>query len=371
MDSKRLRSVEIKSADRGEVQAVFATYNVVDDDGDVTLPGAFKDGADVAISAYGHGSWPQRGNVPPVGRGTIKTTGTEAMLDGKFFLKTAGGRDAFELVKEMGPLQEWSYGYDILASAPGEVDGKSVQYLQALDVHEVSPVLKGSGVNTRTLGVKEGEPPSMLVKTAVRPHSTPVTNRAWDGAAVVGALPDNASGADLKSVFAWYDASAPDPDGDNYPDAKSAWKFPHHHGIGGPANVQALSLGIAALNGARGGISIPDGDRAGVYAHLAAHLRDADREPPALRDAGSGGEVKFSDELLDFRCVIEEFGERVARVVALRAAKGKRLSQINGEYLEWIAGSLDKLQSQLKDLQSTPAELAAQELARFVAFRQS
>ncbi len=38
------------------------------------------------------------------------------------------------------------------------------------------------------------------------------------------------------------------------------------------------------LNGGRGGTTIPETDRRGVWEHLAAHLRDADLEPPDLRD---------------------------------------------------------------------------------------
>jgi hypothetical protein len=62
-----------------------------------------------------------------------------------------------------------------------------------------------------------------------------------------------------------------DSDGDA--DAKVSYKFPHHKSSGGPAFVRACQQGIAILNGARGGSSIPDSDRQGVYNHLARHLR--------------------------------------------------------------------------------------------------
>ena len=48
---------EVKSAELGEVRAVFATLDVVDSDGDVIRPGAIGD-QEVLISSYGHGSWP-------------------------------------------------------------------------------------------------------------------------------------------------------------------------------------------------------------------------------------------------------------------------------------------------------------------------
>ncbi len=156
MTTKALAGVEIKNADKGEVQAVFATFDVVDKDGDVTLPGAFTEGAPVRISAYGHTSW---GGALPVGKGTIRTTQKEAILDGQFFLGTTAGRDTFEVVKQLGELglQEWSYGFDIKGpdgASFGEHDGRHVQFLKQLAVHEVSPVLLGAGVDTRVLATK-------------------------------------------------------------------------------------------------------------------------------------------------------------------------------------------------------------------------
>ncbi|WP_062207966.1 HK97 family phage prohead protease [Streptomyces sp. NBRC 109706] len=153
MDTKTLRGVEIKNEDRGEVTAVFATLGVTDHDGDVTREGAFTDGAKVAISAYGHASW---GAALPAGKGVIHVRGDEAVLDGQFFLATAHGRDTFETVKALAEdgLGEWSYGFDIDEYAFGEHDGRHVRFLDRVTVHEVSPVLLGAGVNTRTLAAK-------------------------------------------------------------------------------------------------------------------------------------------------------------------------------------------------------------------------
>ncbi len=164
MNLKQLAHVHIKDADRGEIEAVFATLDVVDHDGDVTRKGAFDTGAPVRISAWGHSVWSDRGNKMPVGKGTIRETGTEAILDGKFFLDTTEGRDTFTVVKEMsvdGPGQEWSYGFDIIDSEPTEVDGKKARLLTKLKVHEISPVLLGAGIGTRTVGVKDTERPKL------------------------------------------------------------------------------------------------------------------------------------------------------------------------------------------------------------------
>lgn len=150
MDTKSLR-VTVKDAAAGQVTAVFSTFNVIDSDGDVTLPGAFQDGAQVLISAYGHTSWD---GALPVGKGVIHTTDQEAVLDGQFFMDTGAGADTFAVVKEIGSMGQWSYGYDPKEYSYGEFEGADVRFLKALTVHEVSPVLLGAGVGTRTLSAK-------------------------------------------------------------------------------------------------------------------------------------------------------------------------------------------------------------------------
>ena len=49
--------------------------------------------------------------------------------------------------------------------------------------------------------------------------------------------------------------------------------------------------GIGVLNGGRGGTTIPDADRQGVWNHLAKHLRDADLTPPELKSADDHGQT--------------------------------------------------------------------------------
>jgi hypothetical protein len=153
MHKKSLNGVEIKNADLGEVSAVFATFGVTDKDGDITDPKAFTEGAQVAISAYGHKSW--EGQLP-VGVGTIRTDGEKAIMDGRFFLDTTAGRDTFNALKgmsEAGIPSEWSYGFDVLDSEPAQKDGAK-RLLKSMKVYEVSPVLLGAGVDTRTLAIK-------------------------------------------------------------------------------------------------------------------------------------------------------------------------------------------------------------------------
>lgn len=152
MPTKSL-TMRVKDADAGVVEAVFATLNVKDSDWDVTVPGAFENGAEVLISAYGHKSW--SGELP-VGMGTIESDEKEAVFTGNFWLDTLGGGDTFKVVKRSGKLQEWSYGYDAVKYSYGEHEGDRVRFLEQIKVHEVSPVMRGAGVGTRTLSAKSG-----------------------------------------------------------------------------------------------------------------------------------------------------------------------------------------------------------------------
>lgn len=162
MTTKTMSGVTVKDAAKGVVSAVFSTFgtledalagkDVVDKDADITLPGAIKDGMEVVISAYQHQS---HYGALPVGKGTIRTTSTEAVLDGRFFLNTAAGRDTFEVVKELGPLQEWSYSLHNVVRKSAEVNGRPVSVIEEIGlIKEVSPVLIGAGVQTRTLLAK-------------------------------------------------------------------------------------------------------------------------------------------------------------------------------------------------------------------------
>ena len=153
MERKGL-SLELKQdgAEEGAVTAIFSTFNVIDKDGDVTLPGAFEDAAPVIISAWGH-DWGEL----PAGRGAIKAEEERALLEGHFFLRAPQGLATYETVKglsEPPALQEWSYGYDVIESSEGDFDGQQVRFLKKLHVYEVSPVMAGAGIGTGTLAIK-------------------------------------------------------------------------------------------------------------------------------------------------------------------------------------------------------------------------
>lgn len=153
MDTKHITTAAVLKAggDEGAIEAVFSTFDVVDRDGDVVLPGAIEDGKSVPM-VWAH-DWSR-----PVGRGTICTDKNRAVFDGTFFLDTAAGMDAYRTVKAMGDLQEFSWGFRVLDAAPIERDGATYRGIRATETFEVSPVLVGAGRGTGLLSLKHGQP---------------------------------------------------------------------------------------------------------------------------------------------------------------------------------------------------------------------
>jgi ATP-dependent protease ClpP protease subunit len=115
-------------------------------------------------------------------------------------------------------------------------------------------------------------------------HHTATEDTAWNGPAAVAAMP--ADDTVLKYCHAWESdeaASVPHREGDDdADDQKGNYKFPHHEHKGGAANVNACNNGLARLSGA----DIPEADRAGVEAHLRAHLKDAGHGDDDAEDGG-------------------------------------------------------------------------------------
>jgi hypothetical protein len=167
----------MKSGPLGEVSAVLATFNVKDRDGDVVLPGAIEDGAEVVISTWNHAS--MVGPSLPVGKGIVHTDSTKAWVDSQFFMATQAGRDTFEVVKQMGSTQPWSWGYRITSARPGTFKGEHVQFLDSVHIFEASPVVVAASIGTGTTEAKEDTLREFLryVRGLWAPDAIPVAAR--------------------------------------------------------------------------------------------------------------------------------------------------------------------------------------------------
>ena len=153
---------------------------------------------------------------------------------------------------------------------------------------------------------------SMEERGAIGSHQTPTSDAGWDGPANEARVKSDQSPAYYGRVYAWRD---PDQDGST----KGHYKFIHHEvsgdGTPGAANLRGCSAAIGVLNGGRGGTTIPDSDRRGVWNHMAAHLRDGDREPPPLRAMPPTCEHRSLP--VEFRVEAQEGQRRISWYAAL------------------------------------------------------
>ncbi len=163
----------------------------------------------------------------------------------------------------------------------------------------------------------------------IRPHSTPTSDDPWDGPANEARLKLDQDEDYYRRAYAWQDPDA-------NPRTKAAFKFIHHFvsedGEIGAASIVACRTGIAVLNGARGGTTIPEEDRRGVWRHLARHLEDAGLEPPPLQErSGSGAIERRAYQPVEIRV---DDGDSGPRIVG-HAAVFNELSEPLGHFFQF------------------------------------
>jgi signal peptide peptidase SppA len=204
-------------------------------------------------------------------------------------------------------------------------------------------------------------------------HHGPTDDGPWDGPAEEASIP-NSKGADTyRRMYAWEDDTAENKD------TKAAHKFLHHFwrsGAPGPASTIACSTGIGYLNrapGAPGHPNIPDGDRQGVWDHLAAHLRDAnsdnpDYEPPPLQGqaddaSGTADATDMTEDTADLAsgqpyaqrlelalAEARDLAEQTQRRAAMRAEAGRHLSAETREHLAGMSEAFAAVGADLAEL---------------------
>jgi len=188
MERKRLR-LEFKAGEPdGTFRAVFAEFDKTDNDGDVTLKGAFPIGAKLPFAQVGH-NW----DVPTIGNGVIAADETKVWLDGQLNLKMAAGREHYESMKfdvERGVnAQQFSYAYDVVkghSARPDEIKRygpATKRILEQLVPHEVSPVMLGAGTGTGLAFIKRRKAGGLMVQHT-HPAAPPANDGSDDGAGV-------------------------------------------------------------------------------------------------------------------------------------------------------------------------------------------
>lgn len=157
IERKTARAFLKRLDEEGTGVAKIASLRVVDLDGDYTEPGAFtQDGEPVVPLLYGH-AW----SSFPVGKAVIREEGDDVLAYFSLILRGTGGKEMYEYLlhdfQNPPSRAEFSYGFTI---PPGGAktrtleDGRRVRVLQKIQVHEVSSVIKGAGIDTGLVTVK-------------------------------------------------------------------------------------------------------------------------------------------------------------------------------------------------------------------------
>lgn len=207
-----------------------------------------------------------------------------------------------------GVLKQSSFMYEVEdggfvsakdAEASGHADLGDHYELRQLKLLEAGPCYLGMNDQTTVLTGKTKDRQAAM-RDAAGKGALPLSvgpakcvEGAWDGPGTEAKISSSASASQIAAFYAWRD---PDKDAAT----KAAYSFIHHtmgdDGHAAAANLKACQTGIGVLNGARGGTVIPAGDVKGVYAHLAAHIKEAGQEPPEL-DEKSWKDVTAPREL--------------------------------------------------------------------------
>jgi hypothetical protein len=352
--------VEIKADgdDAGAFTARIATLDVIDKDSDVTVSGAFLGNDPVRVSRFNHSS-AVRDDLP-VGVATIQEVGDQVIADGQLNLDTAGGRDLYDTLKfeaKNGVTSEWSYGFTVEESEDGEQDDQKVRFLKRLKAFEVSPVMRGAGMDTATLAVK--------TKTATDFGNLPLYDRdyAWNSSAALGrvrkwASSDGSGDKDTmdwpkySKAFFWYD-----PDDD---ESFGGFKLPFADETDGKlwAVPRGIFAAAAAIQGARGGVDIDQQSEDHVKDVIDRYyekMRSADGfddESIIVPWAKSAGGLSLKHEGDLALTAIDALTERVRLLAALRLKEGRTLSSVNRKRLSSLVESMQAVITDLDDLLS-------------------
>lgn len=180
-------------------------------------------------------------------------------ITASYNLQKQRGHDAFSDLLHEPDVVEWSWGSDPEREKVTVRSGE--EHLTEAWPVEYSQVGFGAQELARLI----------TARSKIGGHSTETDDGEWDP--VVQRQRLGAGQSALRGAHAWVDA-------DKNPGSKDAYKFGHHFvdekGVPGAASTKACRTAIENLTG------IPEGDREGVWRHLAKHLRDAGEEPPEL-----------------------------------------------------------------------------------------
>lgn len=284
-EHKTFNSYLLKADDRqGIVESIVAVMGNVDQGDDIIHPGAFRKtmmdqmgkirvldqhNTDSILRVLGRPVAMRelsRDQLPPDLLAKYPTATGGLYTKTQYNLQTDNGRNAFNLISA-GDVSEYSIGYDPVDVDYSKVKNeagleKTVRNIRQMRLYEYSPVIWAMNSATSTLSAKG----------ATGAAGLPLADRAraWDSTAAEGRVRSWAGATDApnekyRSAFFWYDAEAPD----NF----TSYKLQFADIVDG--KLTAIPRGIfavaAVLQGSRGGVNIPAGDKDTIKSKVAAY----------------------------------------------------------------------------------------------------
>ncbi len=289
-----MEGFEVKSSEeeKGIIEGYAATFGNIDRHGDIIAPGTFKGGrSKVPIFAL---------HRPELAIGVGYVQEDEKGLKIKMKLAVDSdsdtlrerAREYYALVKE-GIIEKMSVGMIIQDREWQEraIDGKKVpvRVIKKADLVEVSLVPIPANDKAQITSVKDWDHPDLerIIEAAVQKALTakaasgamdlPLADREreWDANAAVARVKAWAGGpnkedidwAKYRRAFFWYDSENPENFG--------SYKLPFADVINGQlmAVPRAIFAAAAAIQGARGGVNIPESDVAAVKRKIESYYK--------------------------------------------------------------------------------------------------
>ena len=216
---------------------------------------------------------------------------------GEINLDVQQGREAFSLAKQ-GALSDFSIGFSVDES---EMDG-DIRTITKATIWEGSIVDEPMNPNANITQVKSVVPFQDL---PLAPQDRP-----WDSSAAIARVREFTDSEDAPSsayrrAFVWFDNENSDSFG--------AYKLPIADVIDG--RLTAVPRGIfaaaAALQGARGGVDIPDADRPRVISHIESYYDKMDLDSPFdAEEASRHNDIEEGDKQFYGIDDVKEWTER-------------------------------------------------------------
>lgn len=321
LESYKSFPFELKQVDEnGIFEGYAAVFGNVDSWGDILEQGAFtktlSKRANRIKICYQHNP------MQPIGVPLELREDTKGLYIKGKISQTTLGKDVLQLMRD-GVITELSIGYNTIKY---EMDGP-YRRLKEVELWEISPVTWAA--NELALITS--------VKTATSFADLPLADEGtkWDAGAARSRVAKWASSdgsgdkdtIDWKKfgkAFFWYDSN----DQENF----GSYKLPFADVINSklvavPAGIYAAA---AAIQGARGGVDIPDSDIAAVKSHIEKYYKKMGKEPPWNK--------KFDDmtELVTYMSI---YSEQIANEFKV----GKVISKANLEKLKAALAALQEV----------------------------